>query len=162
FPGVFGASGSLSASFPLLMISKMASQPTNPFSDVDPQAALGALSSTVPLFASSDWSSARNDVLASMDAAVSSLNSPSAQERFCSLVLWQRALAQILSLKGYESVDYLSVNAHDGITSTLPPLAEGDTAFKKKSYLGAMVSIKDATNPVLTPDMLGTYSPAQN
>jgi hypothetical protein len=157
FQGVFGEQGSLEKSVHWLLLGK-----TIPYDRFIYGSHAPILTARLPLY-SFQWGYLASDVRQSMTGAVSSLSAePGLQgdtERVCGLALWQRAFAQLLSLKGYVQPEMLKSDASNPLSHHVEKLSGDNQAFKKYSRTGALFDPRLQRSVVASADELSNYDP---
>ncbi|HEX4923047.1 MAG TPA: hypothetical protein VFV50_03140 [Bdellovibrionales bacterium] len=161
FPGVFGETGPMDKALFWLLTNKAAPGAFK----LNDHAKL--VTARVPLFTSADWSEFSEDQRLSLSGVVSSVLAPAntidgINEKLCGLVLWQRAFAQLLALKGYTQPEMVK-NEVNGtiIKKKLLKLSSSNEGFKKSPRPGAFIEAKAGTSVIFDSAELAAYDPAK-
>ncbi|MGE3975663.1 MAG: hypothetical protein AB7F59_14145 [Bdellovibrionales bacterium] len=153
FPGVFGQAASLEKSFMKLLFMKM-----NPGTEL-----VSATFLTQPASLTSSLSN--QDALTSLSAAVKSSQMSgedvtSRKERICALVLWQRAFAQLLNMKGYVGVSLTSTSGSP-VSAQAKKLSMYQTNFSVTSTAGSFIESDTKNSVVLEEKDIAEYAPTE-
>lgn len=158
FPGIFGQAGPVEGS----LFYKLAAR-SGGLGDGRDAAELRDLSSILsadlPLFAGRRWEGSAEDFRESYAAAAASLGKSAEshegrRERLCGFVLWQRAFAQLLAMKGYRSLRPQDEPAG----RSFAPVS--DEAATRVPVGGAFIVPGTYDSVVLDAELIQSYDPA--
>lgn len=168
FPGIFGMKKGLATSLPWVLAKRVHGWEQLAFSDVVP-----ILTKRTDLFHSCTWVGVVTDVRTELRAAIANLTTAKegAQEtatdnekqtqldHLCEFVLWQRSMAQLLSLKGYNR-PIMVQSRSSSLLFELPRLS-GLTAesFELEDHFGSFYDAETDMPAIVSDDALAAYDP---
>lgn len=154
FPGIHGEVGSLNKSLYFGLLAKALDPRTLGQKDVQ-----AILTTTLPLLVSSSHSDLLEDMHQSLGSILNSKNLESPTEKACGFVLTQRAVNQMIRLKGYQGP---IVRPSSGSIPTMIKPLEANRVHLANSPRGGVFMDPQVGRPVvLEPTDIKAYDPVQ-